>query len=119
MALNSYADVGAFITKVLTDNHQIAGVRTSPHRDFWNTLSYNDFTSGNVPNVTDPTTNNPLRILIPGDSSNSILIQALRGVGIFDPNTGTIDRMPANGPPYFTDPQIKEIADWIDNNCPH
>lgn len=116
MTITSYAGLAAFITKVLTDNHQINSVRNAPHKDFWNTMSYQDFTTGNVPNVTDG--GNPLRILIPGNSQASTIVHALQGTGIFDPNTGSQDRMPANGPPFFTDAQIQEIAGWIDANCP-
>jgi hypothetical protein len=27
-------------------------------------------------------------------------------------------RMPANGPPFFSDDDIATIAAWIDNGCP-
>jgi hypothetical protein len=30
----------------------------------------------------------------------------------------TYGQMPANGPPFFTDTQIQEIAAWIDAGCP-
>lgn len=116
MALTSFAQVQSFINQVLTANGEMGRVQNAPHKDFWNTLSYNDFTTGNVPNVLN--NGQPLRILIPGNSGASILIQALQGTGIFDPNTGTQDRMPANGPPFFSDDQIKQIADWIDAGCP-
>jgi len=117
--LTSYAAVQAFITRVLTDNHEMGGVPGSPHGGFWNTLSYEAFVHGNVPNVTDPDTGAPLPILVIGQSSKSNLILSLRGEGpLFDPATGAFGQMPANGPPMFTLDEIKAIADWIDAGCP-
>lgn len=117
--LNHYADVQQFISNILTQNHESGGVATSPHRAFWNSLSYNDFVNGNVPGVNDPTSGQPLPILIKGDSANSNLILALQGKGpFFDPNTGAFGQMPANGPPMFTDDQVNSIAHWIDAGCP-
>jgi hypothetical protein len=109
MALNSFADVQAFITQILATNKETVG---PPHQDFWNTLSYDQFTTGNVPGV------DSVQILKVGDSKNSNIIQALRGQGLFDPNTGQYPQMPAFGPTYFTSDQIDEIAAWIDNGCP-
>jgi hypothetical protein len=116
--LNSFADVQQFITNVLTDNAEIGGVAASPHKSFWSTLSYQQFTTGNVPGVTDDN-GRPMSILVKGDSAHSNLILSLRGKGpIFDPSTGSIGQMPANGPPMFTDDQINSIAAWIDAGCP-
>jgi hypothetical protein len=117
MALTSFKQVQDFITKVLTDNGQIGDVASAPHQAFWNT-SYNNFVHGNVPHVNDPNTGNPLPILVIGNSDGSTIIHALRGTDLFDPNTGVFSRMPSSGPPFFTDAQIKEIADWIDAGCP-
>ena len=58
--LNSYAEVQAFITQVMTQNNEEAGVPNSPHGAFWANLSYTDFVDGNVPGVTDPTTGQPM-----------------------------------------------------------
>jgi hypothetical protein len=114
MPLNSFADVQAFITQVMKDNQEDGGLPASPHKDFWNQLTYSQFTQGNVPGV-----NPPLPILVVGNSAASNLILSLQGKGpLFDPNTGTIGQMPANGPPMFTADQIKQIADWIDAGCP-
>jgi hypothetical protein len=116
--LNTFADVQQFITKVLTDNGEIGGVPGSPHQAFWNTLTYQQFTTGNVPGVKDDA-GQPLPILVKGDSAHSNLILSLRGQGpLFDPTTGSIGQMPANGPPMFTDDQIDSIAGWIDAGCP-
>jgi hypothetical protein len=72
-------------------------------------MSYQEFTTGNVPGVDPPT-----KILVVGNSAVSNIILALQGVGpLFGP-TGNIGQMPADGPPYFTAPQIAEIAAWID-----
>jgi len=113
MALNSFAEVQAFITNVLQQNNEAGGVSNAPHGAFWSNLTYDQFTKGNVPGI-DP----PVPILVVGDPQNSNLLQALQGTGpLFDPN-GQYGQMPANGPPFFTPDQIQEIADWIKNNCP-
>jgi hypothetical protein len=119
MALNSFSDVQQFITKVLSDNGEMGDVPGSPHKAFWNTSTYDQFVDGAVPGVTDPTTGQPISILIKGDSAHSNLILSLQGKGpLFDPTTGSFGQMPANGPPMFTDDQIKSIANWIDVGCP-
>src|SRR5579859_6674244 len=100
--LNSFADVQNFIDQVLTANSEQSGVSNSPHRAFWRNLTYTEFVTGNIPNVTDPNTGQPVSILVKGDSANSNLILSLKGVGpIFGPD-GPIGQMPANGPPFFT-----------------
>ena len=116
--LNSFADVQNFFNKVLTDNGEIGGVPASPHNAFWKTLNYQQFVTGNVPgNVTDDA-GQPIPILVKGNSAVSNLILALQGKGpLFGPQ-GSIGQMPANGPPMFTDDQIKSIANWIDAGCP-
>jgi hypothetical protein len=118
MALNSFAEVQAFIDKVLTDNNEINEVQFAPHGAFWNDLPYQEFVTGNIPNVVDPNTGAPIPILVKGNSSASNLIHSLRGTGLFDPAQGVFSRMPANGPPFFTDDQIAQIAGWIDRGCP-
>lgn len=115
MAVNSFQDFRDLINTVLTTNGEAARVPHAPHRGFWDTMSYLEFTTGNVPNVTEKGA--PIRILIPGQSARSNIIDALAGTGIFGP-TGDQDQMPANGPPYFTAPQIADLAAWIDNGCP-
>jgi hypothetical protein len=113
MALTSFAQVQAFITQVLTQNNEMAGVSNAPHGAFWSSLTYEQFTTGNVPGV------DSVKILVVGDANNSNLIQALSGTTgtPFDPN-GQYGQMPANGPPYFSQDQINEIAAWINNGCP-
>ena len=110
MPLNSFPEVQAFITQVMTDLGFDATF--APHDNFWSTLSYEQFVDGNVPGI-----NPAMKILIKGDSSQSAIVQALRGQGPFAPGK-TYPRMPYGGPPFFSDLQIKEIADWIDAGCP-
>jgi hypothetical protein len=114
--LNSYADV----QKLLNDFLSSTGITISgAHGVFWNVLSYTQFRDGDVPNVADPGTGDPLKILVVGKPDQSNIILALRGVGpLFDNNTGTIGRMPLGGPPWMPDDQIQALADWIQANCP-
>jgi hypothetical protein len=117
-SLNSFADVQSFIDQILTATSEQNGVPNSPHGAFWRNLTYAQFVTGNIPNVTDPNTGQPIPILAKGSSASSNLISSLKGVGaIFGPN-GSIGQMPANGPPFFTDDQIASIAAWIDKGCP-
>jgi len=86
----------------------------APHKVFWRTLTYEEFIGGNVPNVTPS-----VKIVQPGDGNNSNLVQALQGVGpLFNPNTGTIGQMPADGTGPWTAAQIQPVIDWINNGCP-
>jgi hypothetical protein len=116
--LDHYADVQQFIASILKANGQ--SWANAPHKNFWETLSYDDFVNGNVPHVKDPDTGAPMPILVKGKSAQSNLILSLRGAKgtVFDPDTGAIGQMPANGPQFFTDDQINSIADWIDRYCP-
>ena len=120
MALNNFKDVQAFITNVMEENKvEGAPPPKSPHKAFWLSMSYTDFTTGTVPGVKDPASGNPIPVLTVGDAASSTLIMALRGQGpLFDPKTGAFGRMPANSQAQFTEAQIKELADWIDAGCP-
>ena len=115
--LNHYGEVQQFIASILKTNGQ--GWAGAPHKNFWETLSYAEFVNGNVPHVKD-SAGLPMPILVKGKSAQSNLILSLRGAKgtAFDPDTGAIGQMPANGPPFFTDDQIDSIADWIDRGCP-
>lgn len=116
VVINSYAELGPYIDSVLKANGDFPVKRR--HKDFWNTLTYTEFKTGTVPFVADPA-GQPMKILVIGDSGSSNLIKALAGTGsLFDPNTGTIGRMPLGGK-AFTSDQIKPIADWIDAKCPN
>jgi hypothetical protein len=115
--LNSFTAVQQFINQVLSQNKEQGGVQVSPHKAFWNTLTYDQFVNGNVPGVSDPNTGNPVSILVKGNSAQSNLILALQGSGpMFGP--GAFGQMPANGPPFFSADQINSIAAWIDQGCP-
>jgi hypothetical protein len=120
MALENYKAVQNFITEVMEENKvEGAPPPKSPHKAFWATLSYQEFTTGNVPGVKDPATGNPITILTVGDAASSNLILALRGEGpLFNPQTGAFGRMPANSQAPFTDAQIDELAGWINKGCP-
>jgi hypothetical protein len=115
--LNSYADVQNFIKQVLTQNGDLGKVARAPHKDFWATMTYNQFVTGNVPNVSDPNTGKPMPVLVKGNSAQSNLIQALLGIGPTFGVNGAISQMPEGGTAFTLD-QIKSIANWIDNNCP-
>lgn len=120
LPLTSYAQVQAHLTQVLTGNGQIDDTRTdSPHGAWWETLSYTEFITGTVPGVTDPGTGQPLPTLVKGDAAHSNLVLSLQGVGpLFDPAANKFGRMPADGPPFFTDAQIQPLSDWINAGCP-
>jgi hypothetical protein len=113
--INSYAELQAYITDWLTAH----GVDASgaPHGTFWNNMSYEDFTTKTVPGFKS------VKILIVGDGKGSNIVQALMGVGLFDPNTGRYGQMPAGGPFMqpagpVVGPVVKPIVDWIDSGCP-
>jgi hypothetical protein len=113
MALLSFGAVQAFLTKVMDDNHEMGTMARAPHRDFWNSLTYEEFTEGLMPHLKIP-----LPILVKGNSAASNLILSLRGEGpLFDPKTGKIGPMPLHGT-RFTEVQIRELANWIDAGCP-
>jgi hypothetical protein len=122
MTLNSYEDVKNHLNNILTANGQLNDTKHAPHHDWWNNMTYEQFTTGNVPGVSDPDTGQPMPILVVGNSSKSNIILALQGAPNtpFDPNSGSIGQMPADGPPFF-DPatQIQPLADWIDAGCPN
>src|ERR1700693_5003041 len=111
MALTSFKDVQAFFSNFNPGK---------PHFAFWNTMTYDNFVNGNVPNVTDPTTNQPIPILTKGNGAKSNIIYALLGTAgpLWDPNNPQgFNRMPRGGP-YFSDTQIQELSDWITAGCP-
>ncbi|WP_213804275.1 hypothetical protein [Granulicella sp. dw_53] len=110
--LNNYADVQAALNTFV----QQAGVTPgqAPHGAFWNTLTYDQFTTGNVPGV-------PLgswKILVVGDSKNSNIIQILVGTGSAANDFG---QMPQPNPPYEPEQTnlITQLSAWIDAGCPN
>ena len=117
VTISSYAQFQQYLTKILTsnistqtgNNEEQDSENQSPHGAFWNTLAYNDFVNGTVPNVGLP-------ILVKGNSADSNFIKALRGQPPFDGSQ--FPQMPADGPPFLTDAQIAPMAAWIDAGCP-
>jgi hypothetical protein len=108
--LNTYADVQKYLNDLVTAlGCNIGG---SPHKAFWNNMTYQQFTTGAVPSVRG----NWLVLQI-GSPDTSNIIMALRGVAPFDGST--FNQMPADGPPFATPDQIQPLADWIQNNCPN
>ena len=117
--LNSYADVQNLLNTFVTS----AGVTPAgaPHGVFWTTLSYEEFTTGNVPGV-GHAYGGPYKILEIGDSKNSNLIQIL-----CDPNSTiakNLGQMPQPSPPYNNatpsqDEVCSALSDWIDRKCPN
>ncbi len=126
--ISSYAELQSYLNALLTSlistqtgDNELQDTKTqSPHRDFWNTLTFQQFVTGNVPGVTDPNTGKPMPILVKGNASQSNFIKALQGApgSPFDPNTGAFGQMPADGPPFLSVDQIQPIADWINAGCP-
>lgn len=117
MTISSYAQLQQYLTQILTSNvssqtgntEEADSENQSPHGAFWNTLAYDDFVNGNVPQLGLP-------ILVKSNSASSNLILALKGLPPFDGSS--FPRMPADGPPFLTDAQIAPIAAWIDAGCP-
>ncbi len=110
MAISNYQDFQSFVSQTMIDVG--ADAEFAPHEAFWSTLTYEEFKLGNVPGI-----HPPVRIVLPGDAAGSAFIQALKGEGMFDGSN--YRRMPAGGPTYFSDPQIAEIAAWINAGCPN
>lgn len=117
ITMNSYADVQKYLAAFVS----AAGVTPAlaPHGVFYATLTYAQFTTGEVPGVPG------FKILEIGDSAKSNIIMALSGTpnSPFDPNSGNIGPMPQPSPPYdSSSPKqsdiITALAAWIDNHCP-
>jgi hypothetical protein len=136
MALTSFTQVQTWFTQFINNNGISIG--QSPHQDFWNNLSYDAFVNGPVPGVTDPTKqppNNTIPNLIKGDGAHSNIVYALSGTQgtLWDPNPSTnpagnngFGQMPYGGP-YFAlpgqtpqpgQPEIQDLIDWINKDCP-
>ena len=103
MALASFADVQKFFNAFVATN--CIAIASAQHGAFWNTITYDNFVNGTVPNVTDPNTNQPLPILnkvngkYDGPSSNIVMALAGTANSLFDPNNPAgIGQMPQGGP---------------------
>jgi len=113
MALNDFADVQAFFNDFIAANGcNIAGAQ---HGAFWQQVpgdvnaSRDKFINGNVPHVSLPGIGS-VKILIKGNSADSMIIKALRGDPPFDRGL----RMPKSCA-FYSPAQIQELADWIDS----
>ena len=115
--------LAAYLDGILQRNNELNGVATAPHKNFWETLTYQQFTTGNVPGISfGPRP--PYPILVIGDAASSNFVLALQGAGpLFDNNTGAFGQMPANANPpavpFLTAAEIQPIIDWINNGCPN
>jgi len=110
--LTSYAQVQAALNAFV----KTAGVTPgqAPHGAFWNSLTYEQFTTGNVPGV--PL--GPWKILVIGDAGNSNIIQILSAYGKAYDDFG---QMPQPNPPYNPEQTtlIQELTEWINDKCPN
>jgi hypothetical protein len=110
-SLTNYAQVQAALNTFV----QQAGVTPgqAPHGAFWNSLTYEQFITGNVPNVNVP---HSWKILEVGHPESSNIIQILSGMGDAYNDYG---QMPQPNPPY--DPEqttlIGQLSEWIKNGC--
>jgi hypothetical protein len=116
--------LGAYVNSILQQNNLAYGVARAPHANFWDSLSYREFTTGDVPGLKNFGPMSSYRILVTGDGTNSNFVLALQGIGpLFDDITGVFGRMPPNavppGRPFFTDAQIDPIIHWINRGCPN
>jgi hypothetical protein len=105
--VNSYSDVQKLFNDFVSANN--IDLTFSPHAAFWNSLSYDQFVSQDVPGVPG------VPILKRRDGNGSNIVKILKGP-ISGPN-GAIEPMPPGGP-YFSDAQIAALVSWIDRDCP-
>jgi hypothetical protein len=110
--LQSFADVQQLLNDFVSQGIPIGD---APHVDFWNNLTYDQFTTGNVPGVTSP---QAFKILVVGNSGSSNIILALRGSGPFFGPGNDPGPMPPPPSAPMPSPDIDRIADWIDRKCP-
>ena len=106
-AINSYSDVQNMFNDFVTKKG--INIKGSPHKSFWNKLTYDEFKTGTVPGV-------GIKICNCGDSKTSNIVNILKG----QIHSGGSDypKMPLGGP-YFNQAQINEFAKWIDKDCPN
>lgn len=115
----TFEQVVACLNEFNANRQPPVGIQFSPHRDFWNSMNEQEFLSGNVPGAFDDD-GAPVRICTPGNGENSAIVQSLRGTAgsMFDPDTGTFGRMPADDGPYMDEESIQAIANWISSRQP-
>jgi hypothetical protein len=105
-AIANYDDVKEFFSECAL-NLNIPSP-SAGHGEWWDSCptdpeSYCLFTTGKIYGT---------KICTPGDSTNSNIVQILRGTS----STGL--HMPQGGP-YFTADQVTELAKWIQAGCPY
>lgn len=106
-SINSYADVKSMFNDYVKFNGLAGEIKSSsPHHAFWDSLSYTEFTTGNVPGV-------GVKICDCGNTDNSNIYNILKG----SIDGGAYSRMPGGGP-FFPEAQIDSFGVWIKNNCP-
>lgn len=115
--INNYSDLQNLLNKFVAGSGVTPGL--APHKVFWNTLTYEEFITQDVPGVSG------FKILVVGKAAESNIINALSGTPgtPFDPN-GNIGQMPQPSPPYDASVPtqtdvIAALTDWINNNCPN
>ncbi len=118
--INNYADLQNLLNALVNANNLTPGF--APHHAFWNDLTYKQFITGSVPNVSG----GKYKILVVGNAAQSNIIQALSGTAgsPFDPNSGSIGQMPQPSPPYnsvspFQTDVITALTNWINSGCPN
>lgn len=111
--ITSYAMLQAYMNCMI--NLYSTDIASAQHHAFWNTLTYDEFINGNVPDISQS-----VKILEIGNGEGSNFVLALQGKGpLFDPNSGSIGQMPANGTGPWTSDQIQPLIDWINAKCPN
>ena len=110
---NNYAEVQAGLDAFV--NQAGVNIQGAPHGAFWQSMTYTDFTTGDIPNVAS---GGPWKVLVIGDSQNSNIIQILSGIGEAKKRFG---QMPRPRPPYEPEQSetITALAAWIDAGCPN
>jgi len=108
-SITNYKDLQDLLNSFVGVNSLTPGL--APHGVFWNTLSYQQFVTGNVPGIGVP-------ILVKGNSAKSNLVQVLNGTSTNFP------QMPQPNPPYSAntpsqDDVISQVSAWIDAGCPN
>ena len=84
----------------------VQGDNIGQHGNFWRNKTRDQFVALMVMGM---------QLLVVGDSANSNLIKSLKGLPPFD---GTFAPQMPEGYAPVPDPQIQQIAAWIDANCP-
>lgn len=109
--IQSYAEFQSYMNSMIALYG--TSIASAPHKAFWEIYTYEQFITGNAPNISPP-----VKILEVGDGAASNIVQALQGVGpLFGPN-GNYGQMPADGTGPWTAAQIQPVIDWINKGCP-